>query len=84
MYLIFHLYLCICGDCNFVDDYTPMHMQVMYNRANAYMCMGKASEAREELEKAKELSAITSESRHKIITDALDSVRVSHQLEFRF
>lgn len=49
----------------------------MYNRAYALHFMGRAGEAREELEKAKGISAATSESRHKIIMAALDNIRVS-------
>lgn len=52
-------------------------VQVMYNRAYSNYCMGQAAEATRELEEAKRLSSTTSESRHKVISIALEKVKVS-------
>ncbi len=49
----------------------------MYNRAYTMFHQGQKDQSRKELEKAKESAAGVSESRHKLIVAALDSMRVS-------
>ena len=50
--------------------------QVMFNQAYALVKTGRVPEAMEELQRAKSKAAV-SESRHKIISPALDGVMVS-------
>ena len=51
-------------------------LQVLYNYAYALHMMGETGAAKEKLETAKAQAASTSESRHNIITAALDTIRV--------
>lgn len=53
-------------------------LQVQYNQAFVLMKLGRNVEAMDELTKAKTKSANYSESRHKIIAPALESMRVRH------
>ena len=53
-------------------------VQVMFNQAFALTKLGRTAEAMDELHKAKSKSATTSESRHKIISPALDNMMVSY------
>ncbi len=50
--------------------------QVKYNRAYALSKMSRTAEAERELQEAKTMAADFSESRHKIITSALQTIRV--------
>jgi len=58
----------ICGIC--------LCVQVLYNYAYALHVSGEVGVAKEKLEVAKTQAGSTSESRHKIITAALDTIRV--------
>ena len=49
----------------------------MFNQAYALVKVGREAEAMELLQQAKSKAAATSESRHKIIAPALDTVMVS-------
>ena len=53
-------------------------LQVQYNQAFVLMKLGRNVEAMDELTKAKTKSANYSESRHKMIAPALESMRVRH------
>ena len=48
----------------------------MYNKAYVYAQTGRRSDAQEEMEKASAMSEKSSENRHKIISAALDDMRV--------
>lgn len=50
--------------------------QVKYNRAYALSKMNRIAEAEHELREAKTMAADFTESRHKIISSALDKIRV--------
>ncbi|XP_064396169.1 neutrophil cytosol factor 2-like isoform X2 [Halichondria panicea] len=67
---------------NLLIDYKQLGLQyklysceVQYNRAYTLSKMGRAAEAKKELEEAKESAANFSESRHKIILSALENIR---------
>lgn len=53
------------------------HLKVLFNQAYALVKVGRNPEAMEQLQQAKSKAAATSESRHKIISPALDIVMVS-------
>ena len=48
-----------------------------YNRAYALAKMGRTAEAKKELEEAKDIAVGFSETRHKIITSALENIKAS-------
>ena len=50
--------------------------KVLYNRAYAIYSMGKHSEALAELENARKIAVESSESRHRVISQALDQMKV--------
>ena len=50
--------------------------QIMYNTAYAYAQLGRKSDAHEQIEKALAMSEQSSENRHKIISSALEDLRV--------
>ena len=50
--------------------------QIMYNKAYVYTQTGRRSDAQEQMEKAAAMSEQSSENRHKIISAALDDMRV--------
>lgn len=64
-------YLCVILACVIV-----LCTQVQYNQAFALMKQGRNVEAMDELMKAKTKAATFTESRHKIIAPALESMRV--------
>ena len=49
----------------------------MYNKAYAELQLGRREQCLEMLENGQEVASGTSESRHRIITNALDNLRVS-------
>ena len=53
-----------------------MHTQILYNKAYVLDHMGFRTEAMDELVTARGIAADTSELRHRIITSALESMRV--------
>lgn len=50
--------------------------QILYNRAYVLCHKGRNAEAREELEKAKQIAAGASESRQRIVNAALENMKV--------
>lgn len=51
--------------------------QIMYNKAYAELQLGRREQCLEMLQNGQEVASGTSESRHRIITNALDNLRVS-------
>lgn len=54
--------------------------QILYNRAYVLCHKGRNAEAREELEKAKQIAADASESRQRIVNAALENMKVAFVL----
>ena len=72
----FELIYTLCVNLTHAVNIVCFLAQVMFNQAYALVKTGRVPEAMEELQRAKSKAAV-SESRHKIISPALDGVMVS-------